>query len=126
MKIFTLYLITSIIGFQSLTISISNFINLPDLVEHYQLHKTKYKNSVIEFLNLHYGSQKKTHEDDHKDHENLPFQELQLNTANFFLTPSEYINLGLIKPFEKIRHNFNYEIDFTFLGETDILQPPKY
>lgn len=126
MKSFAIYFLISVIGFQPVSIGVVNLLNLSDLVEHYQLHQNEYHNSFTEFIELHYGSQKESHADQHKDHENLPFQESQYNTSNFYFESSESINLGSTKPIEKIHHNFNYKIDFTFLSETDILYPPKY
>lgn len=126
MKLFVIYFLTSIIGFQPLSLSISSLISLPDLVEHYQLHKTEFNNSVIEFLDLHYGTEKKVHEDEHKDHENLPFQQGQFSTSSFYFITSEYYKIDMINSEEEIQHNFNYKFGFTFLSESDILQPPKY
>lgn len=126
MKLFAIYFLIGIIGFQPVSLGVMNLMNLPDLVEHYQLHKAENNNSFTEFIELHYGSQKESHASKHKDHENLPFQELQVNTANFFSTPSGHYNTNLIKSVEEIQHNFNYAVSFTFLSETDILQPPRY
>ncbi|MFD0932888.1 hypothetical protein ACFQ0R_09810 [Psychroflexus salinarum] len=126
MKSFVIYFLISIIGFQPLSLGVLSLINLPDLVEHYQLHKTEYNNSVIEFLDLHYGTQKQAHEDEHKDHENLPFQQNQSISTNFYFVNSGFLNIDLLKPDEEIQHNFNYKFGFTLLNETDILQPPKY
>lgn len=125
MRLLTLYLLTSLIGFQSLTINLSNFTSLPELVEHYKLHKSEYKNSMIEFLDLHYGVKKKDHANEHKDHDNLPIQQYQYGFINFYFEPIEYFKIDSFY-FEKVHHNFNYCKDFNFLSETKILQPPKY
>lgn len=126
MKLFTIYLLIYLTGFQPMVTGICNFIYLPELAEHYQLHKTEYNNSFIEFLELHYGFQKKAHKDEHKDHENLPFQQGQFASSNFYFLTSDTFDIELIKPEEKIHHNFSYKSGFSFLNETDILQPPKY
>lgn len=125
MKSCVIYFLISIIGIQPMSLGILNFVNLPELVEHYQLHKTEYHNSVVEFLNLHYGTQKKAHEDEHQDHENLPFQQSQFTSSIFYFVASGIFNIDLIKPEEEIQHNFGYKLGFSFLSETDILQPPR-
>lgn len=126
MKLLTIYILISSVSFQSMAVSVSNFLNIPDLIEHYQFHQTEYDNSFIEFFDLHYGSQKKSHAKDHKEHENLPFQHSHFSTANFFFQSSKTYKIELVSTFKEINNNFNYFRNFDFLDVTDILQPPKY
>ncbi|NEV93152.1 hypothetical protein G3567_03190 [Psychroflexus sp. YR1-1] len=125
MKLFAIYFLISSIGLQPLSSGLLNVGSLPKLVQHYELHKTQYNNSVIEFLYLHYGFQKESHADQHQDHEDLPFQQDQIISSSFyFVNPAHFI-LGCMRPDEKIKHNFDYKMGFTFLSLPDILQPPK-
>lgn len=126
MRLLTIYILISSVSFQSMAISVSNFLNIPDLIDHYQFHQTEYDNSFIEFFDLHYGSQKESHAEDHKEHDNLPFQHSQYSTTNFFFQSAKTFKIELISTVKKINHNFNYFRDFKFLNVTYILQPPKY
>ena len=52
-----------------------NMSHLSSLISHYEHHKIEHNNSFLEFIDLHYGSQKEAHSDEHDEHQNLPFQE---------------------------------------------------
>ena len=123
-KIFS-YLFILLFTIQSFGMNTSNISSFYNLIDHYQFHKTDYKNSFNEFLDLHYGSQKEAHSDEHKEHENLPFQDLISFASTIYFTTPELVHFLPIHIEILSTRNFNYKDCFSTLHSTDILQPPK-
>lgn len=94
-----------------------------NLLDHYQLHKLKHKNTFNEFLDLHYGSLKKEHKE---EHEKFPFQGCQNHFCHtYYFELIDKNNFYLIIPTDHIQHNFNYTSISSSLRDSKILQPPK-
>lgn len=99
-------------------------VQIDDLWEHYQEHRTEYGDSLLTFLDLHYGSQHQDHQDEHPEHQDLPTQHNSLLHYTYFVEAKEF-SLDMVFALENTKHNFGYTVNFSSLTETDILQPPK-
>ena len=57
-------------------VDLHDFAKLPRLAEHYQEHRNKSPEvSLLDFLNLHYGSEAASHDqEEHQEHTGLPFK----------------------------------------------------
>lgn len=125
MKLITTYLLTSFIILQSFGLNMVNVANFSNLISHYQHHKIDHQDSFLEFIDLHYGSQKEEHSDQHDEHQDLPFHEgFSIIASVYFTLPEQF----LFQPVQTLAFqlkNFNY-VDHTSLQHTsEILQPPK-
>ncbi|QSS97170.1 hypothetical protein [Psychroflexus sp. ALD_RP9] len=126
MKSITTFALAILVSLQSIGVSAANVLNLSTFYEHYKLHQTETDCGFSEFLDLHYGSQKNEHANEHEEHENLPFQECHHLTHNFYVEPIHVSYLSIKIPAEDIQHNFKYSLLLNSLRETEILQPPKF
>lgn len=96
---------------------------MDDFWEHFQEHRIEYGDSLLTFLDLHYGSQQQEHKDEHQEHQDLPSQfTLNIQYTHFSV---EHFSFQFYQISEFIQHNFGYQNSFTSLLETDILQPPR-
>lgn len=117
------YILSFIIVIQSFGFNINSLTQLDELWEHYQEHKIEYGDSLLTFLDLHYGSLQQEHQDEHPEHQELPSQfSLHIQYTCFTV---ENLNFQPYHVPESIQHNFGYSKSFTSLLETDILQPPR-
>ncbi|NRB59452.1 MAG: hypothetical protein HRU50_05840 [Winogradskyella sp.] len=123
-------ILSSIILAQSLQISVKDFLQIDELIEHANFHKQEYGDNFLVFLSKHYGELKleHTHDNDNEknEHEKLPFQchgysavtfvFLQIKTHNF------HLDIDFKTSFES---NFFYLNLYTSLSHKRDLQPPK-
>ena len=124
---FTSILLTSLLLIQSLNISFEDISKLNVLLEHAKFHQEKYGDSFFEFLSEHYGEGKYQANNNHKEHENLPFKHnsqtcSHLNTAFTFnaivLETKKY-------PILTLSSNFFYKESSSSFEKSSIFQPPK-
>lgn len=113
---------------QSFNINIEDISKFNTLLDHANYHKEMYGDNFFKFLSDHYGEQMATHQDQHKDHENLPFKDHQhmlchINTA-FILTPQLISSLNQ-QSFKKIPLDFFYKEFISLYEKPSIFQPPK-
>lgn len=111
--------------FQSFSLEIDDFNKFPALVDHISSH-LKSGDSFVEFIVMHYGSELTNHEQEHKEHKELPFKHHHTDTHyqivylicnnNFAIENSVLMNTS---------KNFTYKEPFTSLLTTTIFQPPK-
>ena len=120
------YILVALISLQSFGVNPSNSVSIVILVDHYEHHKDIYNTSFLEFLDLHYGGQKEAHQDEHQEHEHLPFQENQIFTHTFFFETPETLQLKPRAVMNIVHHNFRYSSNFGLLRITKILHPPKH
>jgi hypothetical protein len=125
MKLVLTYLLNALFILQSFGLNPASLVNLSNLVSHYQHHKTEHQDSFLVFLDLHYGSQKQAHSDEHDEHENLPFQDVISLVNNMYFTTPELIQLLPFTAEISSVENFNYQTCYSSLYSTEILQPPK-
>ena len=113
---------------QSININIEDFSKLNVLFEHANYHKNMYGDSFLEFLSEHYGEQTATHDNNHKEHKELPFKDLQhllchVNTI-FILTPTITYPLNS-HSFKEIHLNFFYKDSISLFEKPSVFQPPQ-
>ena len=113
---------------QSFNINIEDISKFTALLDHAQFHKEMYNDNFFEFLSEHYGEEMVSHQDEHKEHEDLPFKDdqhmfshtntsfplLQSITHHFYSPPSIEVLL-----------NFFYTEPISLFEKTSVFQPPK-
>jgi len=124
-----------IVVFYSLLILIQSFnINIEDLskfsalLEHASYHKEIYGDNFIEFLSEHYGAQMASHENKHKEHEDLPFKDEHhmLSHINTSFTLFESFLDSIYSPASiEVALNFFYQDSFSCFEKPSVFQPPK-
>lgn len=113
---------------QSFNINLEDISKFSALLEHAEFHEEMYGDTFFQFLAEHYGDARDTHDNDHKEHKDLPFKDnhhmcTHINTSfisianNFELNQYEFIEI----PF-----NFHYNETITDSEKTAIFQPPKH
>jgi hypothetical protein len=110
---------------QSSSIDFSDFSKIDDLVAHVKVHLEQGE-SITEFIHMHYGDQFKTHKDEHKNHQKLPFKHKKIDSQIqlvFCLNHSVYE--FQVKLLEIIANNFIYKEHALTLPDIDFFQPPK-
>jgi hypothetical protein len=117
-------ILSLIILLQSLGFNVNSLVQIDDLWSHYQEHKIEYGDTLLTFLDLHYGSQQQEHQDEHPEHQDLPTQQCSHIHFTYFAEAKDF-NFDMAFTPENAKHNFGYSASFSSLTETDILQPPK-
>ena len=125
MKLWSCLILSLAISLQSIGASAMHFVQISSLVEHFEMHQTEEDISFAEFLDLHYGSQKANHENEHEEHDQLPFQECHHSTTGFYAHLHWPILIPLKRAYESIEHNFGYQFMQPTPYTATLLQPPK-
>ena len=128
-KLFAISL-SALMLIQSFNLGTDDIMQLDELMEHAQYHNQEYGDNFFVFLSKHYGEQKaehsKNHQEEQKDHEQLPFQcQGHVSTVIAFLpqqTPSYSDGIEILDTTEFNFHYFNF---YSSLHEEELLQPPK-
>ncbi|NNK27046.1 MAG: hypothetical protein HKP06_02285 [Flavobacteriaceae bacterium] len=122
-------LLSSLILIQSINLSFDDALQLDELIEHAQFHKQEYGDNFIVFLSKHYGELKAEHSEKHqeeqKDHEQLPFQCQSHITLTAFVIQDSVFESDTLESAEAPEANFYYQSSFSSLHKKGILQPPK-
>lgn len=131
MKKLPAILLASLVFFQSLNITLDDFVQLDELIEHARFHNKEYGDSFFVFLSKHYGEQKLEHSSKHQeekeDHEKLPFQQqIQPLTVTDFLITVYKTELTTIPFSEKKKANFYYQESAYSSHTLRLFQPPKF
>ncbi|MBE9488889.1 MAG: hypothetical protein IMY67_01225 [Bacteroidetes bacterium] len=120
-------LYSSLILVQSFNIDVDDISKLSTLLTHASYHQETYGASFFDFLEEHYGDTSFLHDDDHKEHEELPFKHnhqtcldihssFTLNTTNFTVGDPHFIEIPLI---------FFYKESNSLFEKSSFFQPPK-
>ena len=101
-----------------------------ELIEHARFHKQEYGDTFFVFLSKHYGELKaehsKNHQEEQKDHEQLPFQcQGHIVVANAFIPAQSDFFSNDLEILNAIEFNFHYFNFYSSLYERELLQPPK-
>jgi len=111
--------------FQSFNFDLEDFNKIPTLVEHITCH-LKSGDSFTEFIAMHYGTESNNHEQDHKEHNELPFKHQHLEShfqMVFILCVQNYpVNFNEIN---LETNNFKYKEPSTNLFIDNFFQPPQ-
>ncbi|UMB54692.1 hypothetical protein MKD41_04290 [Lutibacter sp. A64] len=110
---------------QSFSFDLDDINKIPALVDHISCH-LKSGDSFSEFIAMHYGGEVTNHEQDHKEHKELPFKHHHSDThfqLIYLICNNNYaIENGILI---NTSENFTYKEPYTSLLVTTIFQPPK-
>lgn len=128
-KLFSISL-SALMLIQSFSIGADDLMQLDELIEHAQFHEQEHGDNFFVFLSKHYGELKaehsKKHQEEQKDHEQLPFQcQSHISTIVAFLPLISPINSNDVEIFDTSELNFHYFNFYSSLYEKELLQPPK-
>ena len=123
-------LLTSLMLIQSLRIDYDDFVQIDELIEHAQFHKSEHGDSFIVFLSKHYGELKedhsKNHQEEEKNHEQLPFQgNDHIATVTVFVIEKCFLKIEMVQQLELTDNKFYYQSSFSTLHKKGLLQPPN-
>lgn len=125
----TAIFLSSLILIQSIHLGFDDILQLDELIEHAQFHKQEYGDNFFVFLSKHYGELKAEHSEKHqeeqKDHEQLPFQCQSHITLTAFVIHDSIFESDTIESSEAPEANFHYQSSFSSLHKKGLLQPPK-
>lgn len=103
---------------------------MDELIEHALFHSEEYGDNFIVFLSKHYGELKaehsKKHQEEQKDHEELPFQH-QIHTAalSAFVMNELHFNTSNPDFTVPIASNYFYQDSCSSFDEEGPFQPPQ-
>ncbi len=125
--------ISFLVLFQSINIHLDDIIQLDELIKHAQFHKQQYGDNFFVFISKHYGDLKaehsKKHQEEKRDHENLPFQKHLVTGSTtaiaIRLYPIQMETLSFEIKSEKA-DNFYYQMPYTSLFKSGVFQPPRH
>jgi hypothetical protein len=125
-KLFAI-LFSILILVQSSNIGFEDISKLNVLLEHAQYHQETYGDSFFEFLTEHYGEDMLQHQNDHEEHEELPFKHKQDCTHIVFdFTANAQFCLHNTNPILiRIPLNFFYKESSSLFEKPSVFQPPK-
>jgi hypothetical protein len=117
--------------FQSIGFSLNDMVKIDEFIEHAQFHSDQYGDNIFVFIAKHYGELKADHEKEHqeekKDHEQLPFQhQTQLTVVADFILTTNKEDFKTLEFSEFKTHNFHYQAPSSSLHSEGILQPPRH
>ena len=124
----TSILLSGLLLFQSLHLGIPDLAQLDELLEHAQYHHQQYGDSFLTFLTKHYGEQKPEHQQEHQEHEQLPFQHLphQYTGHMHYYMIQRFLWIGPSEIQESQLHLFHYHLRTPGVFEKGVFQPPRY
>ncbi|MEZ2413908.1 hypothetical protein ACA086_03015 [Muriicola sp. E247] len=121
-----------LILFQSFNISLGELAQLDEFLEHASFHKEQYGDSLLVFISKHYGELKgeheKNHQEEQKEHENLPFQNHSCthHLVNAFVIVTNFLPDEKIEVSTEKAENFYYLQSDSSGFASGIFQPPRH
>lgn len=121
-------LFANLILFQSFNLGYEDIAKIDDLLEHATYHQETYGDTFFEFLAEHYTEEFSNHEDDHEEHDDLPFKHDSQNCHHTISSFTLTFNNFELKPNQDIKHkaHFFYKDLYAFLNKSSVFQPPKH
>lgn len=115
---------------QSFNIGADDIMQIDELIEHAQFHQQEHGDNFFVFISKHYGELKaehsKQHQEEQKDHEELPFQcQGHVSSIVAFLPSILPLYPNDIEIIDTTESNFHYFNLYSSLHEKELLQPPK-
>tara|TARA_R110002051_G_scaffold181460_1_gene250963 strand:+ start:36112 stop:36465 length:354 start_codon:yes stop_codon:yes gene_type:complete len=114
-------------GFQS-----SDIAQFDEFIEHAKFHSEQHGDTILVFISKHYGELKaehqKNHQEEEKDHENLPFNHSSnSNTVNTlaFILDSLKSDVQILDFTVTVESNFYYQVPVYNVHEKGLFQPPR-
>ena len=116
--------------FQSMNIHVEDFESIKDFFEHAQIHKEKYGDSFITFLEKHYGNLKEAHKKEHqKEGENHHHSPINHDCSSQLPVDLAFEDFQIKIPKISIeienQTNFCYKDLFSTFEKQKIFQPPR-
>ena len=113
--------------FQSLNIGVEDISKINVLLEHAKFHQEKYGDTFFQFLGEHYGDTMVSHQNDHKEHDELPFKHQHQSCTHVSIAyVNETFSLELnYQPFLEIPFNFFYKETSSLFEKPSVFQPPR-
>lgn len=129
MQKFIVTYLATIILFQGIFVNTDVLFEINELLEDYQLHKTKYGDNTYTFLSKHFGdlkeSHKKQHQEEHEQHKH-PSQDKLANVSQFDYTFNRCnFTIKNVVEINADTSNFHYSDLFSTFEKQKIFQPPK-
>lgn len=125
MQKITVVILSFTILFQSFSIEIADFSKISTLVEHFICHFEN-GDTLTDFMSMHYGSEVDMHENEHKEHKELPFKHKHLDShfQNVYaLFSQEIFNSFNEVSFKEHKFAYNEPTSNSFINS--LLQPPQ-
>jgi hypothetical protein len=128
-KLFAISL-SALMLIQSFNIGTDDILQFDELIEHAQFHKQEYGDGFFVFFSKHYGELKaehsKNHQEEQKDHEQLPFQcQGHASTLIALISQDLQYYSNDIEIVDTTESNFHYLNLYSSLLDKELLQPPK-
>lgn len=108
-------------------LDLHDFVKLPKLIEHFQLHKTKTADvSFIDFLNLHYGSGAAQHDqEEHEEHQGLPFKATDCTFTHTVIVLPLFKAPEIVSLESVVTYSNFYHSAFSSEFSQSVWQPPR-
>ncbi|PHR95716.1 MAG: hypothetical protein COA80_10050 [Leeuwenhoekiella sp.] len=112
---------------QSFSVSLADFLHIPDLVTHYEYHQEHFGDDLLSFIEKHYGELKEEHRQEHEGHDKLPsgHQHSCAHSAVVFLNTQQPTPEHKSIPADQTSANYFYRDNYHFAAVSGIFQPPK-
>ncbi|MGO4912530.1 hypothetical protein [Leeuwenhoekiella sp. W20_SRS_FM14] len=116
---------------QSFNVSFGDFLHIDDLIAHYEYHQETFGDTIITFIDKHYGELKSEHNREHQeereDHEKLPFEHQHscVHSVVAFFNQNDLEVIPKIIPADQVSSNFEYHNSYSHAVDSSIFQPPK-
>lgn len=126
-KLFAI-LFSILILVQSSNVGFEDITKLNVLFEHAQYHQDTYGDSFFEFLTEHYGEDMLKHQNDHEEHEELPFKHKQdcTHIVFDFTANTQFCLHNTYPSLIRIPLNFFYKESSSLFEKPAVFQPPKF
>lgn len=125
-KLFAI-LFSTLILVQSSNIGFEDISNLNVLLEHAKYHQEEYGDGFFEFLAEHYGDDMLQHQNEHEEHEKLPFKHKKdCSHINHDFTKNSHISIyNSNQNLVQIPLNYFYKESSSLFEKPSVFQPPQ-
>lgn len=128
MKNLLISTLASFILFQGMFVYLDVSFEINEILEDYQLHKTKYGDNISSFLSKHYGDLKESHKEQHKkEHQQHKHHDnLEINNSVDYVFSCYHIEINPNIEINNRTTNFYYKDLFSTFEKQKIFQPPRF
>lgn len=115
---------------QSIGLGVNDIAQIDEFIEHAQYHNEQFGDNIFVFISKHYGELKadhaKNHQEEKKDHEQLPFQHCShISSVVAFFSSINKEEFKIIEFSEFKTHKFHYQAPSSSLHSEGLFQPPR-
>lgn len=125
-KLFSL-IFAQLILLQSFNISLDDYSRINVLMDHASFHQTNFGDSFFDFMVEHYWVDHLKNENEHNEHEDLPFKHEHQTCHHqpaVYASSIANFNLKMQMHIEKSM-NFVYKESYSLFVKSSVFQPPK-